>query len=123
MIIQKHRRKKILIVEDDPFIAMDLEDAFLFAGFTVLGPVAQVTAGLKIVETHRPDIAALDYNLGNETSTAIAKALSKMDVPYVFVTGQIERVVQDNDLKHAPLFSKPYNPAELVDAVSSMLAA
>jgi len=122
MQTQNKIRKKILIVEDDPFIAMDLEDAFQFAGYDVLGPVAQVDKSLGILDETLPDFATLDYNLGNETSVAVAKRLDKHDIPYIFVSGQVERVVNDNGLSAAPLFSKPYNPSQLVETVARLLA-
>ena len=83
----------ILIVEDDPFIAIDLQDAMEDAGYDVLGPVATVRHGLATLQGQVPDVAILDYNLGPETSAKIAERLKDMDIPYIFASGQIERVI------------------------------
>ena len=77
--------KTILIVEDDPFIAMDLQDTFEDAGYSVLGPVASVDPGLKIIRDTKPDFAMLDYNLGRETSIPIAHKLDEIEIPYIFL--------------------------------------
>jgi DNA-binding response OmpR family regulator len=115
-------KNTILIVEDDPFIAMDLEDAFDARGFKVIGPVADVTTGLKVLKETSPDIAMLDYNLGSETSIEIARALSRDNIPYLFLTGQIESVVTDHDLPPRPVMMKPYVPEQLIAVVRSMIA-
>ncbi|WP_026941795.1 response regulator [Hellea balneolensis] len=105
---------KILIVEDDPFIAMDLQDTFEDAGFQVAGPAASVDAGLHLIEKEDPDIAMLDYNLGQETSIPIAQKLEKNDVPYAFLSGQIDRVVTSDLSAPKTVFSKPFSPAKII---------
>jgi len=89
-------RKTILIVEDDPFIAMDLQDTFEEAGFKVLGPVASVAPGLKLIKDTLPDVAMLDFNLGRETSIPIAHRLDEIEIPYFFLSGQIDKVITKN---------------------------
>lgn len=113
----------ILIVEDDPFIAMDLEDTFAAEGYTVLGPVAAVDQGLEIIDKTTPTLAILDYNLGCETSIPIAKALHDADVPFLFLSGQIERVVVDNSFPPRQVISKPFIPSNLVQAVKALESA
>ena len=113
--------KTILIVEDDPFIATDLQDTFEDAGFTVLGPVASVDPGLLILKETRPDIAMLDYNLGRETSIPLAQQLDIKDVPYIFLSGQVERVIASGAHKDNFVISKPFNPEALVSHIESML--
>lgn len=110
----------ILIVEDDPFIALDLQDAMEDAGFTVLGPVATVEHGLSALDSHRPDVAILDYNLGHETSAEIAQRLSDMNVPFVFASGQIERVIKDNVPEGAGLIPKPFLMPNVVETIKNI---
>ncbi len=111
---------KILIVEDDPFIAMDLEDTFLSKGYEILGPVATVSPGLALLREEQPDVAILDYNLGRETSLPIAQFLNDNDIPFIFLTGQIERVVTDNDVADAQVVAKPFIPENLVNMVQAI---
>ena len=113
--------KSILIVEDDPFIAMDLEDTFVDAGFKVIGPVADVKSGLTLIERHRPDIATLDYNLGRENSVPIANALESIGVPYVFLSGQMSRVIETHNVPEQSIIGKPYVPSKLLKIISYMI--
>lgn len=113
--------KTILIVEDDPFIAMDLQDTFEDAGYTVLGPVAAVTPGLELVASEKPDAAMLDYNLGRENSLPIADRLDEKSVPYLFLSGQIDRVVCKGRMARDLLVAKPFNADALVARVNKMI--
>lgn len=110
-----------MIVEDDPFIAMDLEDTFRSFGYDVLGPFADVDSGLNSLRSNKPDVAMLDYNLGQETSIPLAKTLHKKDIPYIFLSGQIERVVTAHDLPEQRVVSKPFVPGQLVEIVSNLI--
>lgn len=111
----------ILIVEDDPFIAMDLQDTFEDAGFQVLGPVASVDKGLSIIRTKKPDVAMLDYNLGRETSIPLAQELDEADVPYAFLSGQIDRVVTSELREEKKVITKPFNPKALIRYVHKLV--
>lgn len=113
--------KTILIVEDDPFIAMDLQDTFEDAGYKVLGPVAAVLPGLEIVRAKKPDVAMLDYNLGRETSVVLAHELEAQDVPYLFLSGQVDRVVTAECEAPRKVFSKPFEPNSLIAYVESLV--
>ena len=50
--------KLILVVEDSAFVALDLQETLLDAGFRVLGPAGTVTEALKLIDDHRPDFGA-----------------------------------------------------------------
>lgn len=115
--------RSILIVEDDPFIAMDLQDTFEDAGYTVLGPVASVDPGLKIIRERKPDVAMLDYNLGRETSIPIAHKLEEISTPYVFLSGQIDRVVTAGCRTPQKVIMKPFNPEQLLAYVEGLVEA
>jgi len=117
---QKTLHKSILIVEDDPFIAMDLEDTFAEAGYIVIGPVADVQSGLSLIKESRPDIATLDYNLGRENSIPIAQALEAINVPYVFLSGQMSSVIETHDVPETSIIGKPYVPSKLLRIISFM---
>lgn len=117
-----HDKKSILIVEDDPFIAMDLADTFESRGYEVKGPVADVDAGLKEIKAACPDVALLDYNLGRETSIEIAQKLEVKGVPYVFLSGQIEKVIIGNSKNPPQVIAKPFVPERLVKVIERMVA-
>ena len=113
--------KTILIIEDDPFISMDLEDIFESEGFKVLGPYAEVQPGLKVLEDHKPDVAMLDYNLGSETSVPIAKELDSKNIPYAFLSGQIKTVIMDKGTRPQPVILKPFIPEKLIGMVHELM--
>jgi len=79
---------RILIVEDEPLIAMMLEDVLGELGWTVAGNVDSVAKALALIKAGGVDAAILDVNLrGGETSGVIADALAHRHIPFVFATG------------------------------------
>ena len=114
-------RKTILIVEDDPFIALDLQDIFEAAGFQVLGPVATVSTAMAFVRNAKIDVAMLDFNLGRETSLPLAEALDDEDVPFAFLSGQIDKVIEQGLTKSRTIIPKPFDAHNLMGHVHRLL--
>lgn len=114
-------KKVIMIVEDDPFIAMDLEDTFIACGYQVEGPFADVKSGLNSLNNIQPDIAMLDYNLGQETSIPLAKKLHEKKIPFIFLSGQVEKVVIDHDIPKHPVIPKPFVPEKLINLIDNLI--
>ncbi|MGY3236822.1 CheY-like chemotaxis protein [Bradyrhizobium sp. USDA 4448] len=77
----------VLIVEDDPIIAIDFEDRLLGFGVRSVRTVGTVAQALDAIARRAPDFALLDVSLIRETSFAIAERLGALKIPYVFVTG------------------------------------
>ena len=69
---------------------------------------------LDLLRSFRPDFAVLDYNLGRETSVAIAERLSDIGVPFLFVTGYGDSSAIDARFRHLPIVSKPYDAKTLI---------
>ena len=88
------RNRRILVVEDEFLIAMDLEMALQDAHAIVLGPVAAVQAGLDPM-AREPDISAaiLDVNVGNEMIFPVADALLERSLPFLFATGEHRKTI------------------------------
>jgi DNA-binding NtrC family response regulator len=80
-------KRRILIVEDEPFIALTLEDMLFELGFVVAGCVADVPAALALIAREDIDGALLDVNLGSQQIDAVAALLAERDCPFVFTTG------------------------------------
>jgi CheY-like chemotaxis protein len=80
-------KRRILIVEDEPFIALTLEDMLFELGFAVAGCVADVPAALAFIAREDLDGALLDVNLGAEQIDSVAALLAARDCPFVFTTG------------------------------------
>ncbi|WP_187437218.1 response regulator [Bradyrhizobium rifense] len=77
----------VLIVEDDPIIAIDFEDRLLGFGVTSVRTVGSVAQALNTITARAPDFALLDVELIREKSFAIAERLVALKIPFVFVTG------------------------------------
>lgn len=77
----------VLIVEDDPIIAIDFEDRLLGFGVTSVRSVGSVAQALNAIAARAPDFALLDVELIHEKSFAIAERLAALEIPFVFVTG------------------------------------
>ena len=82
-----HRTRRILVVEDEFLIAMELDITLTRAGYQVLGPAANVSAALGLLRLERPDAAVLDVNLAGEWVTPVAEVLRAMFVPFILTSG------------------------------------
>ena len=86
--------KRVLLVEDDYFIAIDLKAWFEEGGAEVLGPVPSVEEALALIAgTDAIDAAVLDINLQDELVYPVADALHARGVPFLFATGYDPAVV------------------------------
>lgn len=80
--------RRILLVEDEFFIAEDMACQLEAGGAEVIGPVASVDAAIELIEqTERIDGAVVDVNLQGVMSWPVADALLRRGVPFVFATG------------------------------------
>ena len=77
----------VLIVEDDPIIALDLEDTILGLGVATVRTAGHVATALDMIAARAPDFALLDVGLVHENSFAIAERLTALNIPFAFVTG------------------------------------
>jgi CheY-like chemotaxis protein len=98
--------RRVLIVEDDYFIASDLAEALQGLGATILGPASSVEYALRLISEAGPETAVLDINLGNEKVYPVADALVARRVPFMFATGYSGEAVPDRH-KHIPRLEKP----------------
>jgi ActR/RegA family two-component response regulator len=85
--------KRVLVVEDDYLVAMDIARALERAGAEVIGPAPGVEAALDVLQRTVPDGAILDINLGGEMAFPVADALAALGVPFIFATGYDAQVI------------------------------
>lgn len=110
--------KRILVVEDEFYIAMDLERELAEAGATVVGPVASVAEALDLITREpRLDAAALDVNLRGEMVYPVADQLTARMVPYVFATGYNEEDIPEGYSAVTRLF-KPVAPGAVAGEIA-----
>lgn len=111
--------KVVLLVEDEPLIAMMLEDVLDAIGHSVCASCETVASGLDAVARGGMDVAILDLNLRDgEQSIAIADALADGGIPFLFATGGNGDEIPDRH-RHRPTLSKPFT----IEAVETALAA
>lgn len=113
---------RVLIVEDEFFIALDIGQQLADAGFEVVGPAPSVAKALGLIAEQGCDVAVLDINLGGETSEPVARKLQESDKPFVVLSGYST----DNKLPwfgDAPVLTKPLRMEELVSALRSCIDA
>jgi CheY-like chemotaxis protein len=97
----------VLIVEDDPIIALDFEDTILGFGVGAVRSVGNVAAALAAIAARSPDFALLDVALAREKSFAVAEQLDALKIPYAFVTGYGGDANLPAGLAQRPRLSKP----------------
>lgn len=102
-------RKRVLVVEDDAIIGMDLAEKLEEAGYRVIGPAAGVAEALGLLKEYPCDMAVLDIHLGEETSEPVALHLIRQNTPFVTLSGY-SRAQRPKALKEAPHLSKPLQP-------------
>lgn len=112
--------RRILLVEDEAFIAMELEDMLLDAGAEVVGPVANLQAALKAAEDEPIDAAILDIMLGQEEVFPAASVLQGRAVPFVFHSAHAEADALQAHYPGAALYSKPVDTQVLLNGLAKL---
>lgn len=107
----------VLIVEDDPIIALDFEDTILGFGVKTVRTAGSVARALDMIADRAPDFALLDVGLVREKSFAIAERLEALKVPFVFVTGYGAHGAFPPAFAGKPTLTKPCS----TDALLAML--
>lgn len=108
---------RVLLVEDDYFIAEEMKRTFQAAGVEVVGPVATVGGALLLVEGGHLDGAVLDINLQGELAYPVADLLRERSVPFVFATGYDQSVIPAR-FGDTVRCEKPVSPATLARALT-----
>lgn len=101
--------KRVLIVEDQLLIAMDLERILEDWGAEILATSTSPSEALAVLRRERPDVAVLDVNLGDTTSEPVAAALSSAGVPFIFATGYGDGSAIPEGYESVPVVRKPYD--------------
>ena len=113
---------RVLVVEDELVIAMELEDMLRRLGCVVLEAVPTLRQALRALASEQPDLVVLDVNLNGERVTPVAEALQERGVPFVLVTGYGSERLHEKALQDAPCLRKPVNGKQLASAISDVLA-
>jgi CheY-like chemotaxis protein len=107
----------VLIVEDDPIIALDFEETILGFGVKSVRTAGNVARALDLIADRAPDFALLDVGLTREKSFAIAERLQELKIPFIFITGYGADVRLAAAFADRPRLPKPYS----TDALKALL--
>ncbi len=109
---------RVLLVEDDYYLASDVSDAVQEAGGKVVGPFGNAREALEAVSREHADVAVLDINLGQGPSFDLARKLQSTRVPIIFATGYSGGVLPE-DLRTVTRLQKPFKGRDLVQCLAS----
>jgi chemotaxis family two-component system sensor kinase Cph1 len=111
---------RILVVEDENIVAMEISWLVEDAGYSVVGPEVSVDTTLQVLTRHRIDLALLDVNLDGETVFPVSEMLDAMGVPYIFITSRPASSLPAR-YQGRPLLAKPYSSTALLALVKQVL--
>jgi DNA-binding response OmpR family regulator len=111
--------RSILIVEDEPLLAIVIAQAFESAGAKVTTTNA-LRHALALIETHGLSAAVLDHALSDGNSTALCTRLKERAVPFVIYSGMPDL---EGPCTEVPLIDKPADPFVIVEKIADLLKA
>ncbi|MBR7619093.1 response regulator [Phenylobacterium sp. 20VBR1] len=112
---------RVLVVEDEPLIGMDIEDAVEGLGHEVIGPIAELDEALEVAANAALGCAILDINIRGGHSYPVADMLLKRGLPVLLLSGYGEQTLPKRLQKEARL-SKPFTGAQLDKEIRELCA-
>ena len=112
---------RILIVDDEPVIAMELEYMLVEAGFIIAGVTGNLQRALSLVESGICDAAVLDANLDGLSAAPIAVALASHGLPFLVLSGYAPDQ-QHEALRAGRCLQKPTDPVHVIKVLNQILS-
>ena len=121
--IDSQLASKVLIIEDDPIIAMDLENLVSELGHKVVAVAATKDDAVAKARSERPGLVLADINLGEGGSgiDAVSEILSSFDIPVIFITAYPEKLLTGERPEPTYLIAKPFLPETVQATVGQAL--
>lgn len=121
--LQRVASVKVLVIEDEAVIALDVADIVRNAGHEVVGIAATEKAAVELAKKHSPHLVLADIQLRGSDSgiAAVREIMRAIAVPVIFVTGYPERLLTGAQLEPAFVISKPFDPDLLRAAIAQAL--
>ena len=117
------KNSRILVVEDEPLVAMLIEDALLEAGAEIAGCAGTVGDALRRIEEARIgepiDAVVLDLNLAGETALPVADRLAALGVPFLIASGDGDGCDR-GEHPDAPVVTKPFDLSEMIGSIRAL---
>jgi DNA-binding response OmpR family regulator len=105
--------KRVLVVEDDALLGLDIAQQLTDTGLEVVGPATSVVKAISLLDERGCDVAVLDVNLGREMAEPVALALRARRIPFVVLSGYSGQQ-HPPGFQGAPVLSKPARPQDLL---------
>ena len=117
-ILRAGAAARVLIIEDEPIIALDIQELVERCGHTVVGIATTEQEALEIAGRDPPSLILADINLGagGDGATAVARIMRDLTMPVIFVTAYPERLLTGEALEPAFVITKPFDPTILAVA-------
>ena len=112
---------RILVVEDEVLIAIEIEDTLLDMGCVVVGPAGKLSTALRLAADEMLDGAILDVNINGGTVFPVAEKLLERGIPFVLASGYSNWALPELMRNH-PRLNKPYTTADLKTMVKTFRA-
>ena len=115
--------RRVLVLDDNMFIAMEAEDLFRALGAEEVHCVSNLPSAFAIVAASELDFALIDVNVGKLNSFDLAGELMRRAVPFAFASGYSDSSLFPEPLRHVPLMSKPFGDDSLRALMVRMFGA
>lgn len=122
MLDGNYEARRVLIVEDEPLLAMNIEDMLTELGHLVVATATRVDKALTFAESSEFNFAVLDINLAGSNTFQVAAILRKRGIPFIFTSGYGADGLIDG-YRGAHLLTKPFGPSELEHMIAQSLSA
>jgi len=110
------------VIDDELFIALEIEDYLVNLGFKILGPVFDLSSGLKMIESvlETPDVALMDINIGHKMVWPLARLLRDAGTKVIFVSANHSHKELEAEFKGCPVLDKPVSQERIAEAIKSV---
>ena len=121
--IDSQLASRVLIIEDEPIIAMDLENLVTELGHKVVATAATRDEAVAKAKSERPGLVLADINLGEGGSgiDAVNEILASFDIPVIFITAYPEKLLTGERPEPTYLIAKPFLPETVQATVGQAL--
>jgi CheY-like chemotaxis protein/DNA-directed RNA polymerase specialized sigma24 family protein len=122
--LKKQASARVLIIEDEPVIAMDIAGIVEALGHDVVGVAGRRSEAVDLAKRHLPDLVLADVQLldGDSGIVTVQEILKSMTAPVIFVTGFPERLLTGDGMEPAFVVTKPFDPETLKVTIGQALS-
>jgi DNA-binding response OmpR family regulator len=121
MPADSHDKARILIVEDEPMIALTLKEVLIGAGFQIAGVAGKLEKAFALIESGVCDVAILDANLAGVSASPLVSALAARGLPFIVLSGYSPEQLRGAFSGALLFLQKPYRPAQLIRALNTIV--